>query len=165
MNWLDVLILLPVLYGLIRGFMRGFVSEVIAFAVVIFGAICARIVAPPVATVFQSLFTWPEGVSDAVAYCLIFILVAVVLTMLANALTHLLNAIHLGWANSLMGAAFGLFKAYLILLIAVFVLERTNDEYHYLDHSKAMDESVLYQDFVNVANDLLYFSGSEPGQS
>ena len=164
MNWLDILILLPLLLGLVNGYKQGFVSEVVTFAVVIFGALCARIVAPPVATVLASLFAWPEGVCDVIAYCLVFILVAVVLTMVANMLTHLLNAIHLGWANRLVGAAFGMVKVYLILLIAVFVLERTNDEFHYLDHSKMLDESVLYQDFVNGANDLLYFSGSEPGQ-
>ena len=45
-NWLDVLILLPLLVGLVRGIMRGFISEIIAFVVVIFGVLGARMVAP-----------------------------------------------------------------------------------------------------------------------
>ena len=47
MNWLDVLIVLPVLVGLVRGLMRGFISEIIAFVVVILGVLGARIIAPP----------------------------------------------------------------------------------------------------------------------
>ena len=42
MNWLDVLIVLPLLFGLVRGLMRGLVSEVIAIAVVVLGALGSR---------------------------------------------------------------------------------------------------------------------------
>ena len=47
MNWLDALILLPLIVGLVRGLMRGFISEVIAIVVVILGVIGARFAAPP----------------------------------------------------------------------------------------------------------------------
>ena len=43
MNWLDVLLLLPLFFGLVRGLMRGFISEIIAFVVVILGVIGAKL--------------------------------------------------------------------------------------------------------------------------
>ena len=161
MNWLDVLIILPVLYGLIRGLMRGFVSEIIAFVVVIFGALGARLIAPPLSKVIQSGFKWPEGTCDVIAYVVIFLGIAILLSLLAKQITRLINAIHLGWANKVLGAAFGALKATLLVLIVIFVFERTNDEYHYLDNSTVLQESALYPDFAEVTHDLFSFSGEQ----
>lgn len=161
MNWLDVLIILPVLYGLIRGLMRGFVSEVIALAVVIFGALGARFIAPPLSKVIQSGFKWPEGTCDVIAYVVVFLVIAILLSMMAKQITRLINAIHLGWANKVLGGAFGACKAGLIILIVVFVLERTNDEYHYMDNAPVLEESVLYPEIAEVTYDLFSFSGEQ----
>ena len=161
MNGLDVLILLPVLFGLVRGLMRGFVSEVIALVVVIFGALGARIIAPQFSSALQAAFNWPHGTCDVIAYVVIFLVVAIILSLLAKQVTRFLNAIHLGWANHLLGGAFGACKAALIIVIVVFLMERTNDEYHYLDDAPIIKESVLYPKVVQAAHDLLSFSGEQ----
>lgn len=165
MNGIDVLILLPVLICLIRGLMRGFVSEVIALAVVVFGALGARLVAPPFSGAIQDAFAWPAGTCDVIAYVLIFLTVAMILSLLARNMTRFLNAIHLGWANKLLGGVFGAGKACMIILIVVFIMERTNDEYHYLDDAPILKESVLYPKVVKATHDLLSFSGEQSGQS
>ena len=165
MNWLDVLIVLSVLLSLIRGLMRGFVSEVIALVVVIFGALGARLIAPPLSDAIQDAFAWPTGTCDVIAYVLIFLAIATLLSVFARNMNRFLNAIHLGWANKLLGGAFAVCKAGLIILIAVFILERTNDEYHYLDNAPILKESVLYPKLVKATHDLLSFSGEQPRQS
>ena len=61
MNWLDVLLLLPLLVGLVRVLMRGFISEVIAIVVVILGVIGARFAAPPLsAWLLTHNADWPQ---------------------------------------------------------------------------------------------------------
>ena len=165
MNWLDGLIVLSVLICLIRGLMHGFVSEVIALVVVIFGALGARLIAPTVSGAIQTAFAWPSGTCDVIAYVLIFIGIAMLLSLLARDLTRFLNKIHLGWANKLLGGAFGACKAGMIILIVVFIMERTNDEYHYLDEAPVLKESVLYSKIVQATHEILSFSGSQSGQS
>lgn len=165
MNWLDALILLPILIGLIRGLMHGFVSEVIALVVVIFGALGARFIAPPFSGALQSAFHWPAGTCDVIAYILIFIALAVIFTLIGRQLNRFLRAIHLAWLNSLVGGAFGALKAFLIVVIVVFIFERTNDEYHYLDEAPIIKESALYPGFQKAAHDLFTFSGKQSGQS
>ena len=86
MNWLDVLIVLPVLVGLVRGLMRGFISEIIAFVVVILGVLGARLIAPPFSAGLLSLFDWPEPVCDVVAYTLVFLFIAIGLAIAAKLL-------------------------------------------------------------------------------
>lgn len=165
MNWLDGLILLPVLIGLILGLKRGFVSEVIALVVVIFGALGARLLAPTVSRAILSAFAWPEGTCDVIAYVVVFLAIAVVLSLIARGLNRFLRAIHLAWLNKLVGGAFGAIKSCVIILIAVFVLERTNDEYHYLDDAPIIQQSVLYPKIAKATHELLSFSGQQSGQS
>lgn len=149
MNWLDVILLLPLLIGLVRGLIRGLVSEVIAFAVVILGVLGARIGGTWLSAQLLSTFAWPQGVCDAVAYTLLFLAVAVVLAILARLLTKALRAIHLGWANRLMGAVVGMLKFGILVLIAVFVMDKTNQSFHWLDGSRVVKTSVVYHFFID----------------
>ena len=165
MNWIDILILLPLLVGLVRGLMRGFISEVIAVAVVILGALGARFLAPLLSGAILTLFAWPQGVCEVVAYVVIFLVIAILLSIIGKMLTKLIRAIHLGLANRILGGAFGIIKYGVFVLIAVFILNKTNEEYHYLDESPVVKSSVLYPKMVHIADAVLSFTRSELGQS
>ena len=154
MNWLDVLIVLPLLFGLVRGLMRGLVSEVIAIMVVILGALGSRMLAPSFSGWLLRQFAWPTEVCDVVAYVLIFLAVAIVLSIIAKLLQKLLRAIHLGWANRLLGCLFGVCKYGIIVLIVVFAMDRTNAHYHWLDKSPVVKTSVLYPQAVKITHNI-----------
>ena len=144
MNWLDVLILLPLLIGLVRGLMRGLISEIIAFVVVILGVLGSRFAAPSASKCLLQWFQWPEGVCDIVAYALIFLAIAILLSIAAKLLTRLLRAIHLGWANRLLGGLFGVLKHGIIVLFAVFVMDKTDEAFHWQENEPVVKTSVLY---------------------
>lgn len=144
MNWLDVLIVLPLLFGLVRGLMRGLVSEVIAIMVVVLGALGSRMLAASFSAWLLRQFAWPTEVCDVVAYVLIFLVIAIMLSILAKLLQKFLRAIHLGWANRLLGGLFGLCKYGIIVLIIVYAMDRTNAHYHWLDKSPIVKTSVCY---------------------
>ena len=158
-NWLDVILILPLVVGLVRGLMHGFISEIIAIVVVILGVLGARFGAPAFSAWLLTQFAWPQGVCDVVAYTLLFLAVAILLSIAARLLTKFLRAIHLGWANRLMGGVFGIAKYGLIVLIIVFAMDRTNDAFHWLDQSPVVSTSVVYPYMVNVTHALLSFSG------
>ena len=158
-NWLDVILVLPLVVGLVKGFMHGFISEIIAIVVVILGVLGARFGAPAFSAWLLTQFAWPQGVCDVVAYTLLFLSVAILLSITARLLTKFLRVIHLGWANRLMGGVFGIAKYGLIVLIIVFAMDRTNDAFHWLDQSPIVSTSVVYPYMVKVTNALLSFSG------
>lgn len=161
MNWLDVVLLLPLLVGLVRGLMRGFISEIIAIVVVILGVVGAKIWAPPVSVWLLTQFAWPQGVCDAVAYTVLFLGIAIVLSIFAKLLTKLMRAIHLGWANRIAGGVFGLAKYGLIVLVAVFVMNKANETFHWLDESPVVKTSVIYPQLVKVTDAILSLSGEQ----
>ena len=150
MNWLDVILLLPLLVGLVRGLMRGLISEIIAIVVVILGVIGARFAAPPFSKWLLAQYAWPQGVCDVVAYTLIFLAIAIILSILARLLTKLLRKIHLGWANRLFGGLFGMAKYAILVLVAVFIMDKTNESFHYLDKSPVVQSSVVYPQMVKL---------------
>ena len=143
-NWLDVLIVLPLLLGLIRGIMRGFISEIIAIVVVILGALGSKLFAPPFSAWLLNQFAWPKEVCDVVAYMLIFLGIAILLSIIAKLLNKFLRAIHLGWANKLLGGIIGFCKYAIIVLIAVFVMDKTNQSFHWLDNAEVVQKSIVY---------------------
>jgi len=157
MNWLDVLLLLPLVFGLIRGLMRGFISEVIAIVVVILGVVGARIGAPTLSDILLRSFAWPQEVCNIVAYMVVFLAIAIILSIVAKLLYRFLRAIHLGWANKLLGGVFGLAKYAILVLIAVFVMDRTDKSFHWLENSPVVKTSIIYPYMVK-ACDIIYHS-------
>ena len=158
-NWLDVLLVLPLVVGLVRGLMRGFISEIIAIVVVILGVLGARYGAPTFSAWLLPQFAWPKEVCDIVAYTLLFLGVAIVLSILARLVNKLIRAIHLNWINRLLGAVFGVSKYALIVLFAVFVMDKTNESFHWLDNSPIVQSSVVYPQMVKATHAILSFSG------
>lgn len=158
-NWLDVILVLPLVVGLVRGLMRGLISEIIAIVVVILGVLGARFGAPPFSAWLLTQFAWPQGVCDVVAYTMLFLGIAILLSILTRLLTKFMRKIHLGWANRLAGGLFGIAKYGLIVLIVVFVMDRTNDAFHWLDGAQVVSDSVIYPLMVKATHALLSFAG------
>jgi len=156
LNALDIVILLPLLVGLVMGIIRGFISEIIAIMVVILGVIGSRFGAPSCADWLVKQVSWSQEVCDIVAYVLIFLAIAVSLALLAKLFTKVMKKVHLGWANRLFGGVFGMCKYAIFILIAVFVMDKANHRFHWLDKSKVVKQSVLYPEAVKLANELLY---------
>ena len=88
MTWLDIVILLPLLIGLVRGTMRGLITEVIAIAAVILGFIGAKLWGQPFSEWLLTQFTWPQPVCDAVAYALLFLGIAIALNIVGRLWTR-----------------------------------------------------------------------------
>ena len=157
MNWLDAILLLPLVIGLVRGLMRGLISEVIAFVVVILGVLGARFGAPPFSAWLLKQFAWPQNACDVVAYTLVFLAIAIVLSIVARLLTKFMHAIHLGWVNRLLGGVFGLLKFGLMVLLAVFILDRSDKAFHWMEKSPIVQTSIVYPQMVKLC-DTIYHS-------
>ena len=164
MNWLDVLLLLPLLVGLVRGYMHGFISEIIAIVVVILGVFGAKLWAAAFSDWLLTQFQWPQGVCDIVAYTLLFLGIAIALSLLAKGLTKFMRAIHLGWANRLLGGLFGICKYGVIVLFAVFIMDKTNESLHWADEAPVVQSSIVYPYMVQATHEILSVTGSELGK-
>ncbi len=128
MNWLDAIIILPLLYGLVRGLMKGFLSEAVSIAAIVLGFIASKVWGKALAVWFASHWAWPETVCRAVAYAVLFIAIATVLTIIARILHKFFRAIHLGGLNRLAGGIFGIAKWGIVVIVVVFCVNLINSQ-------------------------------------
>ena len=110
MSYIDIILLLPIVYGLVRGLMRGEVKEVSAIVSVVLGIIVARLFANDMTMFLHRYLSWDLSVLQVVSYGLLFLLVTLALNLTAVALSKLLQVISMGWLNRLLGALFGAIK-------------------------------------------------------
>ena len=151
MNWLDAIILLPLIYGLIRGLMKGFLSEVVSIAAIILGFIASKYWGGILSAWMETHWAWSATVCKAVAYGLLFIAIATVLTIIARLLHKFFHAIHLGGLNRLAGGLFGIAKWGIVVLVAVFCVNLLNIRFHFLPDD-VVASSQLYQLALGWAN-------------
>lgn len=155
-SWIDILIALPLLYGLIVGIRRGLVTEFLAIAAVVAAFIGARLWGPSAvpwvmkgaSAVHLSL---PQQVAVCIAYAGIFALIAIVLNVVGKWMTKFFDQIHIGWVNHLLGALFGVLKWAVIVLVLVFIIGQI-DSYFGILSAKAKAESYLYEPALRSAN-------------
>ena len=155
-SWIDILIALPLLYGLIIGIRRGLVTELLAIAAVVVAFLGARMWGPAVVPwVSKALAAMhlnaPQQVSVCIAYAGLFALIAIVLNLIGKWITHFFESIHIGWVNHLLGAVFGVLKWAVVVLVLVFIVGQL-DSYFGILPDQAKAESHLWEPALKSAN-------------
>ena len=154
MTWLDIVILVPLLIGVVLGLKRGVVTELFTILSVIGGFIGAKVWAPQVSHWLQHQVNWNGTICDVLAYALLFLAIAAALTVVGSLISRLLKAIKLGVVNRLLGALFGAGKWILIMFVVVFCVDKIDQTFHILK-ADLKSKSVVYQKTVYYANETL----------
>ncbi len=144
MSIIDIIILIPIAFGLIRGLMNGFVQELTVLVALVLGVIGAKLWSPELGIRINEVFNWSDKVSTAVAYAAILLIITVGLGLLGKLITRILRAVSLSGLNRFFGAVFGALK-WAIVVGAVFaVIDMFNDKIPIIK-PEAKEESVLYR--------------------
>ena len=143
MSYLDIIILLPLIYGVIRGLMRGVVMEVFAIAGIILGIFVAKMFAGDAAAWLQQFSQWDISLLRPIASFVIFLLVAIACNLLARLLTKLFKMIALGWINRLAGGLFGAAKWILIMAVIITCVDLLDGVLHFIQ-PELKQSSILY---------------------
>ena len=112
---IDIIILAVLAIGLIRGFMRGLVRQLASLVGLVAGLLIARALYEGVGDYLSVQMGTSVGLSQVIAFFLIWIAVPLVLSVVAFLLTKALQIIQLGFINRLLGAALGILKYALVL--------------------------------------------------
>ena len=159
---LDIFIVIPLLWGLIRGVVKGFITEMMAILAIILGIVGARAWGLMLATWITQQTNWTLPVCQAVAYIVLFLGITIALSLLATILSKLFKAIHLDGINRILGGLFGLLKWGLLIMVVVFCVHLLDMQFHFLS-GNLVENSRLYPLFVEWSSAL--FSSSCEGIS
>ena len=143
MSWLDILILLPLLIGLVRGLMKGLIVELSSIVAIILGFMGAKYWSASFATWLMLQFNWSETACIVVAYALLFAGIALALNILARLLSKLFQKIQLGWLNRLLGGVFGVAKWGIVIVALVLCLHNLDKQFQFIQ-PELKDKSIVY---------------------
>lgn len=155
MNWLDIVLALLLLGGIVSGFKNGIIGEVASLAALILG-------------IWGSVkFSWwtaelliDWGVKSdyihIISFIVTFVIIVVVIQIMAKFLNKLLDTLALGFVNRLAGMAVGIIKAALIISVILVVIDSL-DEKGMIIKEPVREESVFYEPLANLVPALLPF--------
>ena len=143
MTWLDILILLPLLIGLVRGLMKGLIVEVSSIVAILLGFFGAKYWSAAFANWLMQQFEWSETACIVVAYALLFAGIALGLNIVARLLSKLFQKIQLGWLNRLLGGLFGTAKWGIVIIALVLCVHNLDKQFQFLQ-PELKEKSVVY---------------------
>lgn len=121
MNILDIIFLILIGVSVMYSLIRGLIREVFSFLAIILGFFGASYGYSRVA---EWLKEWvkQETVAQILGFAVLFLLVALGVSLLGTLLSKVVHKGGLGWADRAGGAAFGFLKAILLIAIILLVL-------------------------------------------
>jgi membrane protein required for colicin V production len=143
MNILDIIILICLVPSLIQGLRKGFISQAISIISLVAGIWASAKFADLVGGWLAQYITASEQVLKLVSFALVMVVVFILLGLIGKLLDGIINLVMLGWMNRLLGAAFAVAKAILILGLLMIVFNSINANFNLVD-PKVIEESVLY---------------------
>ncbi len=147
--WLDFVILIPILFGLVRGLIRGAVIEIASFLAILIALWVSKIYASPLAVHFQNWFDLQEKSATIIAFITVFFVSLILVQLLARLLDKFLSAVSLGWLNKLCGALFGAMKFILIMSVVLNAFAFINDKITLVE-KETTDNSLLYNPIKSI---------------
>jgi len=157
MNWLDLIILIPLVSGLFSGYKNGLIGEAGSLAALIFGIWGAIRFSSWTANLLE---TW--GITSQymhiISFVATFIIIVVVIQLVARMLRQLVRSLALGWFDRLAGIGLGVIKAVLITCIILFLVDLVDERKNFIPE-KVKEESLLFQPMAELIPNLLPFLG------
>ena len=124
MSTLDIIILVPLVFGIIKGFSRGFIREIAALTGLFLGIIASYLLSEHVFEYFTIYFQSADFELRIVSYVVVFFLTILLINFIATALTRTLKLVALNGINRILGAILGLGKWLIILGLVIFLVNR-----------------------------------------
>ena len=148
MNYIDIILVIPMAWLAFRGFKRGLVVELFSLLALIAGVYAALYFSDYAAKFLIENFSLNEDYVPIISFILTFIGVVVIVYFVGKLLEKLVDMVALGVLNKLAGAVFGILKAAIFLSIIIMLINSFDDEWISKDKKK---ESVLYSPVSAIA--------------
>lgn len=140
MNFFDIIICIPLIWGVYKGFTKGLIIEVAGLAAFFIGIW----VATKFSGSLQGIFSFAGEYRHIVSFSVLFLLSIILIFLVAKLINKLVKNASLSPLNKILGATFGGLKYALILSVLFFVIDAIENSYPILS-IKTKEDSLLYK--------------------
>ena len=150
MSYLDIIIAIPLLWGLYKGFTKGFVIEMAALFSLCLGVYGAIKFSDFVSIYFREQFAWDTPYLPVIAFGLTFICIVLLVYLIAKVIEQFIRLAALGVVNRIFGSLFGVLKFALIISCLFYALESVGVAGKIITE-KQQQQSLLYKPVTRIA--------------
>ena len=148
MNYIDIILIIPIIWFAYQGFKRGLIIELASLVALILGIYAAMYFSGYAADFLVNNFDMGPKYVPVVAFIITFIIVVVLVHLLGRILEKLVNMVALGFLNKMAGGIFGILKAALFISIVILVINHFNDQFI---SKEKQENSLLYKPIAEIA--------------
>lgn len=150
-NYIDLIILVPFLYGLYKGYTKGLIlslATLIGLILGIYGGVKF--------SHFTSQFLFEQFELDIplLSFAATFLLIVIAVYLLGKLLSKFVDAIALGIFNNFAGAIFGSGKVIIVLAVIQLFFSSINSQFHLVEDD-LLNSSQLYV-FLEATSELIF---------
>ena len=149
MNYLDIILVIPLLWGLYKGISRGIVKELATLIALITGIYGAVHFADNIHPYLKEQFAIESSFLPIISFAVTFIVLVLAVKLIGFIVDKILKAVALGIISRLLGGVFGVLKA-VFILSALLLIINTFDYYIKLIPVEQKKQSVLYKPISNM---------------
>ena len=145
MNYLDIIIAVPLLYGLIKGFSNGLIKEVTSLLALFIGVYVAINFSEFLEPKFIDILDGYQEFVPLLAFGVLFLVSVLCIKSLGFIVDKLTKALALGIFSRLFGGVFGFLKVVVIFSFLLFVVTDYN-----LVNKQTKEDSVLFEPLKDI---------------
>lgn len=143
MNYFDIILLVPIIWGAYKGFTKGLIIELSSLIGLILGLYLGVNFSEYAANLLKEHTTLDEQYLPIVSFGVTFAGVIIAVFLLAKILEKIVNFIALKLINKIAGACFGIIKYALIFSALLFVFDMLDNQFHIVPKEQK-SQSKLY---------------------
>lgn len=144
MNYLDIIIIIPLGIAIFRGLRKGLIIELALLASLFAGIFAGIYFSDFIAELLIKNFGLNPIYTKAVAFALIFIAVIIVIRLIAKAIEKMVDLTALSFVNKILGALFSALKIAFLLSVVFFLFNRF-DTHEKVITTQSKEKSLLYK--------------------
>ena len=127
MIYIDLIIIVIILYAFIKGVSNGFINEIASFLGLFIGAIISYTFSDDLSKIIENYIEIDIKFLNIISFVLLFIVTSLCFTIAGKSLTKLIKFISLGTINRILGGVFSSLKFIIIIVSISMVINYLSD--------------------------------------
>lgn len=144
MSWIDIVIIVILLWSAYQGFTKGFIIAVASLAALILGILGAIMFSGYTAGILSEKLEMKPDTINLIAFAVTFVLIVITTHLVAFFTDKIVKAVALGFANRIAGILFNLLKTVMIISVILVILARIDEKASFLPGTE-IQKSKLYK--------------------
>lgn len=149
MNYIDIILIVPLLWALYKGFKKGLVIEIASLLALILGIYGGVHFSEALSLLLKNKFDWQTPYLPIISFAIIFIGVVIVVYTIGKIIERFVDMVALGTINKFFGAIFGLAKSAVILIIIILIFDGFDKKMNIIPKEQK-SKSLLYEPMKSI---------------